>query len=217
MTARWTRQSLSTQKRHWQCCAYRLCIDFLSGKKEKRKHEEQEKSCRHAKGIFIVKAFASKNKRKIKLGMSDRHGEMFIIVYPLIHHQRHDKHYELCNVPLLPPFAKPHFYGYYSNSGSSLLLLFCWLIETDLRKENFRFGIYFDLGLIPCGRLLVRSERQAKARRRQAKKNKIKSKSNQSRLVQFVSFRPSRSFSNLFFFWRYSDSLSKSGERKSLV
>lgn len=98
--------------------------------------------------------------------MSARHDEMFIIVYPLIHHQRHDKTLWTPQHSPFAPFVNRTFTVTIVIPLLQPFLLFCWLIETDLRKENFWFGLYFDLGLISSCVVvfsLVGTERHSKS------------------------------------------------------
>lgn len=105
-------------------------------------------------------------------------------VYPLIHHQVDTMNY---NIPFIRSSLRYHtFTVTIVIFILAFLLLFCWLIETDLVKKTFSwdsvwFGFYFF-------RLLNFSRRDDTAQC-----EKKKSKSNQS-LLQFVSFSSRFSF-----------------------
>lgn len=86
----------------------------------------------------------------------------------------------------------------------AFLLLFCWLIETDLRKENFQLGfslIWVIFSVVVVFFWFIGKQQQ---RQRWIEENgrKKKSKSNQS-LLQFVSF------SRFFHFQRFLSGCQK--------
>lgn len=95
-------------------------------------------------------------------------------VYPLIHHQQHDNVMNY-NIPFLSfrfPIETAHLCRYYSNSSSSHLLLFCWLIESDLREGNFRWDFRLIWVVFPSCPLVYPTQRQ---RRREKIKRQSKS------------------------------------------
>lgn len=81
---------------------------------------------------------------------------------------------------------EPHtFHGYYSNFRSCLFIVVLLINRNRFAKRKLSVGIYFDLGFFSSPFIFTRDGHKAG----QNPKNRAKSKSNQSRLVQFVTFR----------------------------
>lgn len=94
----------------------------------------------------------------------------------------------LPSIPFCRVFASwtAHFHGYYSNSVPVFLLLFCWLIETDLRKENFWLG--FTLIWVSFSLFIFTRDGHKAGREKGEKPRKIKKQSKSSCAICHIPF-----------------------------